>query len=64
MIELEEINIKEIEAFWKLHISYLVDDGIITDPEDIEYFKSDEYRNVIIEHMIRELYRKQETIKM
>ena len=32
MIELEEINIKEIEEFWKLHIAYLVDDGIIRDP--------------------------------
>lgn len=31
-----------------------MDDGIITDSKDIEYFKSDEYRNVIKEHMIRE----------
>lgn len=54
MIELEKINIKEIEEFWKLHIAYLVDDGIITDPEDIEYFKSEEYRNVIKEHMVRD----------
>ena len=54
MIELEEINIKEIEEFWKLHIAYLVDDGIIRDPEDIEYFKSDEYRNVIKAHMVRD----------
>lgn len=46
MIELKEISIKEIEEFWKPHISYLIDDGIIADSEDIEYFKSDEYNNL------------------
>ena len=37
-----------------MHIAYLVDDGIISDPEDIEYFKSEEYRNVIKNHMVRD----------
>ena len=29
--------------FWKLHIKYLVDDEIIEDEEDKEYFEGDEY---------------------
>lgn len=54
MIDIEQIKVQKIDLFWKLHISYLIDDGIITDSEDVEYFKSDEYRSVIKEHMLRE----------
>jgi len=32
----------------------LIDDEIISDEEDIEYFKGSEYRNIIYAHMIRE----------
>ena len=33
---------------------YLVEDGIVDDSEDIEYFSDDEYRSIIKEHMLRE----------
>ena len=35
MISIQEIPIDEIQDFWSLHITYLVNDGIITDKEDI-----------------------------
>ena len=35
------------------HLRYLIDDGIITDEEDIEYFQSAEYRDTIKAHMLR-----------
>ena len=53
MIEIEEIPVENIDEFWKLHIKYLVEDGIVTDKEDIEYFKGDEYRDVIESNMRR-----------
>ena len=53
MIKIEEIPIDDINEFWNLHISYLIDDGIITDKEDIEYFTSKEYRGILETHMIR-----------
>ena len=40
MIQIEEIPVEHIEEFWKIHIRYLIDDGIIADEEDIEYFQS------------------------
>ena len=49
MIEIREIPIAEIGEFWKEHIKYLTDDGIIRDEEDIAYFSSEEYRGVIKE---------------
>ena len=51
MIEIEEIAPEELPAFWDAHIRYLVDDGIISDEEDIEYFTGDEYRGIIEAHM-------------
>ena len=54
MIEIEEIPVEGIGWFWELHIRYLVDDGIITDEEDIEYFSGREYRGILEEHMARE----------
>lgn len=54
MINIEEIPVENMEEFWKIHIRYLVDDQIITDPEDIEYFQSEEYRGIIKTHMLRD----------
>ena len=54
MITIEEIPVERIDDFWEIHIKYLVEDGIIDDPEDIEYFSGDEYRSIIKEHMLRE----------
>lgn len=54
MIAIEEIPVERIDEFWRIHIQYLLNDGIITNEEDKEYFQSDEYRNVIKEHMLRE----------
>ena len=52
-IKIEEIPVAHIEEFWEIHFRYLIDDGIITDEEDMEYFQSAEYRDVIKAHMIR-----------
>ena len=54
MITVEEISVNQINDFWDKHITYLVDDGIISDEEDISYFKGEEYRSVIKEHMKRD----------
>ena len=53
-VEIEEIPVERIDEFWDIHFHYLVDDGIIEDDEDKEYFQSGEYRNVIRAHMVRE----------
>lgn len=52
-IHIEEIPVEHIDEFWKIHIRYLLDEGIITDEEEIRYFQSDEYRNVLKQHMLR-----------
>ena len=52
-IQIENIPVERIDEFWELHIRYLVDDEIITDEEDIQYFQSAEYRDIIKAHMIR-----------
>lgn len=56
-VEIEEIPVERIDKFWVIHFRYLVDDGIIEDDEDKEYFQSGEYRNVIRAHMVREVDR-------
>ena len=56
-IIIEEIPVENIDEFWKLHFKYLVDDGIITDDEDKEYFSGEEYRGIIKEHMERDIDR-------
>ena len=53
MIEIEEITPEELPAFWDAHIRYLIDDGIISDEEDIEYFTGGEYRGILEAHMRR-----------
>lgn len=52
-IMIEEIPVDSIEEFWTAHFHYLVADGIISDDEDLEYFQSAEYRDVIKAHMLR-----------
>lgn len=52
-IQIEEIPVERIDEFWEIHIRYLIDDAIVTDEEDLEYFQSGEYRDVIKEHMLR-----------
>ena len=37
-ITVEEIPVDRAEEFWEIHFKYLVDDGIISDEEDKEYF--------------------------
>lgn len=56
-IQIEEIPLEQIDAFWDIHIRYLVDDGIVTDEEDIAYFQSAEYRDIIQAHMLRSVDR-------
>lgn len=56
-IEIEEIPVERIDEFWDIHFSYLVEDDIIEDDEDQEYFQSGEYRDVIRSHMMREVDR-------
>lgn len=50
---MEEIAPEALPVFWDAHIRYLIDDGIISDAEDIEYFAGDEYRGVLESHMRR-----------
>ena len=52
-VQIEEIPVERIEQFWELHLRYLLDDGIVDDPEDEEYFQSEAYRGVIRAHMLR-----------
>lgn len=54
MITIEEIPVQRIEEFWKIHYDYLVDDEIIVDEEDKEYFRGSEYRGIIQAHMLRD----------
>lgn len=54
MIQIEEIPLSMIQEFWDRHIRYLVEDGIISDVEDIEYFAGGEYRGILEEHMQRD----------
>ncbi len=53
MLSIKEIQVEEIETFWEAHFEYLIRDGIITDLDDKEYFKGQEYRSAIMEHMQR-----------
>ncbi len=54
MIEIEHIPIERIDEFWTMHINYLVDDDIISDEEDVDYFSGHEYRDALINHMLRD----------
>ena len=54
MIEIQEIPVEQINDFWNIHFKYLVEDKIIEDEEDKEYFSGPEYRDIIKSHMVRE----------
>lgn len=54
MIKIEEIPVENIQEFWDIHIKYLVDDQIISDEEDIEYFSGEDYRDILKSHMLRD----------
>ena len=54
MITIEEIPAEQIGTFWDRHIRYLVEDGIISDEEDIAYFTGEEYRGILEAHMVRD----------
>lgn len=54
MITIEEISVENIDEFWNLHYKYLIEDEIITDEEDKEYFKGSEYRETIKSFMLSE----------
>ena len=47
-----EISVNETSVFWDKHIKYLIEDEIVTDKEDIEYFLSSEYRDFLENRMI------------
>ena len=53
MIEIEEIPLERVDEFWELHIRYLVEDGIVTDEEDVAYFEGNEYHKILEAHMAR-----------
>lgn len=54
MIKIQEIPVEHINDFWEIHIRYLIDDKIIVDKEDIDYFSGNEYRNTLKTLMNRE----------
>lgn len=53
MITIQEIPIEKVSEFWDAHMKYLLEDEIISDEEDVEYFSSNEYRTILIDHMER-----------
>lgn len=53
MIGIEEVPLEGVSEFWDMHIRYLVEDGIISDEEDIAYFAGEEYRGILEDHMVR-----------
>ena len=57
MISIEEIRMEDIGEFWDLHIRYLIEDGIVSDAEDIAYFRGEEYRGILEKHMTRDMDR-------
>ena len=52
MIDIREISVYETNEFWDKHIKYLIEDEIVTDKEEIEYFSSREYRDYLENRMI------------
>lgn len=41
IITFEQIPVERLDEFWALHLPYLINDGIIDDEEDIEYFSGE-----------------------
>jgi len=57
MVNIEKIPVSHIEEFWQIHYRYLIDEGLLTNEEEKEYFKSPEYRNAIESLMNTEIDR-------
>lgn len=55
MIHIEEIPVDNLNEFWDAHIKYLVEDEIISDEEDADYFSGEEYRSILKDHMTRDI---------
>ena len=53
-VTVEEIPPESAADFWDIHIRYLTEDGIVTDEEDIDYFRGEEYRGILEAHMRRD----------
>lgn len=53
MILIEEIPVERIDDFWEIQFKYLLDDGMIENEEEKEYFSGDGYRGHLKELMLR-----------
>lgn|GEM_PF-342979 len=51
MIEIKELTTDEIADFWKEHIKYLIEDGLIKEQSEIEYYSGLNYHNTIESYM-------------
>lgn len=52
-MKIEEVPVSDINDFWDAHIKYLIDDNMLLDKEEISYFSSRNYREILEEHMVR-----------
>lgn len=50
-ITIHPIELSDTDTFFSHHFTYLVEDEIVTDEEDLEYFRSEEYRGAILRNM-------------
>lgn len=60
MITIEEIPVERIDNFWKIQFKYLIDDGMIDNEDEKEYFSSDQYRG----HLKNLMQRSPDTLHM
>ena len=54
MIQIEEIPLKEIGAFWERHLRYLEEEDLLSDEEERAWFSGRQYRGILEEHMVRD----------
>lgn len=54
-ILIEEIAVRDADAFWSIHLDYLIEAKIISDEEDILYFQSDAYRKTLERYMTKDI---------
>ena len=57
MIKIEEIPVSRIDEFFTIQYQYLIDEGILENDEEKEYFRSPEYREAIKSLMMPEIDR-------
>ena len=60
MITIEEVPVERIDDFWKIQFKYLIDDGMIDNEDEKEYFSSDQYRG----HLKNLMQRSPDTLHM